>query len=282
MTIKTNRDQQELEADGEDELTLAAVTYTGSQSVYNASATRQQGGWPATSGFNAGVTEVALIPSKRLGFWERHEDFEIDYDDASLAAAFLEKNYLPPRVFGADVDRDLRDRVLDFLGIDVKRNAAAYREALAEVAGPDVEAGEDTDPHETRQSDFDDAKRSTLQRAAEAHGRSDVDSAGREELADYLAEQDDDDVDATIDSIQSGEGVPDESGDADTGGDSDDSTADLEDLDGVGDQRADELREKGYESVADVADADPGGLATVDGITESSAEDLIEQASGVE
>ena len=272
MTIKTNREHQELEADGDDELTLVAVTYTGDQSVYNASAIRQQGGWPARSPFNSGVTEVALVPSKRLGFWERHADFEIAYDDEALAEALLEKNYLAPQVFGANVDIDLRDRVLDTLGIDVKRNAAAYREALADVAGPDIKAGEEADPHETRQSDFADAKRSTLQRAAEAHGKSDVGSAGREELADYLAEQDDDDVDATIDSIQSGEGVPDDSGSGGT-------DADLKDLDGVGGATADELRENGYESVADVAAAGPEGLATVDGITESVAEDLIEQAS---
>jgi hypothetical protein len=276
MTIKTNREHQELEADGDDELTLVAVTYTGDQSVYNASATRQQGGWPARSPFNSGVTEVALVPSKRLGFWERHADFEIAYDDESLAAALLEKNYLAPQVFGANVDIDLRDRVLDTLGIDVKRNAEAYREALADVAGPDADAGEEADPHETRQSDFADAKRSTLQRAAEAHGKSDVDSAGREELADYLAEQDDDDVDATIDSIQSGDGVPDDSGSGGTASEAES----FEDLDGVGEARADDLRDAGYETIGDLRDAGASELADIDGVSESLAASITDQVGG--
>ena len=64
------------------------------------------------------------------------------------------------------------------------------------------------------------------------------------------------------------------------GSDEDDSaeTNALTDLNGVGEDTADDLRAAGYETPGDVRDADPDELIDVDGIGEATAADLVDES----
>lgn len=155
MTVAHTQSNQELEDEGEDELTVAALRYTGPQSVYNANALRSQGYFPSMGILQggpdgaAGPWTVALIPSKRLGYYERHRDLEIAYDRETVATAFLEKNTLPSPVFGRNYDPNVRERVLDLLEIDqLPRQSDAIRERLADIAGVDQDPGEEAEAQE--------------------------------------------------------------------------------------------------------------------------------------
>jgi len=165
MTIAHTQNNQELEESGEDELTVATVRYTGPQSVYNATAMRNQGYFPSMAVLQGGPDGtpgpwvIALIPSKRLGFYERHADLEIAYDRETVAAACLEKNTLPSPVFGRNYDEDVRGRVLDHLEINsLPRQTDAIRERLAEIAGvdqePGADAGADSFPYDLTRSEL--------------------------------------------------------------------------------------------------------------------------------
>lgn len=154
MTIAHSRQNQELEDEGEDELVLTALRYTGHKSIYNATALRDHGlaslatlqGRP---GDQPGPWIIALLPSRELGYFENHADIEVAYDRETIAAACLEKNQLPSPVFGDSVNPGVQDRVLDTLGIErLPRRAEAIREDLAEIAGTDVDPGEEAEAEE--------------------------------------------------------------------------------------------------------------------------------------
>lgn len=154
MTVAHTTSNQDLEDKGEDELTPAALRYTGPQSVYNSQALQNQGYLPSMGvlqgGHNeAGPWKVVLIPSKRTGYFENHNDIEIAYDKETLASAFLEKNTLPSNVFGRNYNQNLRERFLDLLEIDaLPRETDAIREQLAEVSGVDQDAGQEAESEE--------------------------------------------------------------------------------------------------------------------------------------
>lgn len=197
--VKVTDQLLEMEREGEDELTLVAVRYTGDRSLFTDRATQTQGGWPSTAPFvgrtdGPGPWQTALLPSRRLGWWERNANFEVAYETETLAEAFLEKNYLDPEVFGAGYDPEIRDRVHDALGIDVQRNAEAYREDLAEVAGISrEEAGEETDPGES-ESPFDEFRRTSLQTAVQQYDHDfNTGNAANTDLITFLEEREDED-----------------------------------------------------------------------------------------
>ena len=100
-----------------------------------------------------------------------------------------------------------------------------------------------------------------------------------EVVNDDSAETDDEDNSGSLDEDDSA-GVNDEDNSANP--DEDDSTeADaLIDLNGVGEDTADDLRAAGYETPGDVRDADPDELTDVDGIGEATAADLADESEG--
>ena len=73
-----------------------------------------------------------------------------------------------------------------------------------------------------------------------------------------------------------------EADDDSEGSDEDDSAGGdaLTDLNGVGEDTADDLRAAGYETPADVRDADRDELTEVDGIGEATAADLVDESEG--
>lgn len=208
MTIAHTRANQELEDDGEDELTVAALRYTGPQSVFNANSLRQQGYFPSQGVLQGGNGEpgpwvVALIPSRRLGFYENHQDLEIAYDKETIAEAFLEKNTLPSPVFGPNENPSIRDRVLDKLEIErLPRRAEAIREDLAEIAGEDADPGEEAEAEEFPY----DLTRSELWAASKPFDPPyDWNGMQVTDAEDFLMEQDDSQLRSVVQQVQNGE-----------------------------------------------------------------------------
>lgn len=239
--LSTTRNE-ELEAEGRDELTLAALRYTGHRSIFNDEALGRQGNFPSSAALSGGVDEepgpwkLARIPSRNLGWFETHADLEIAYDPETIAKAILEKNYLPPEVFGANFDPALREEVFDLLDIkQPKMTAEAYREELADVAGVD-------DPGEEVESftgpDYD-LTRSDLQSVAGAFEPDfNIAHAKNTDLEDFLREQDQTAVRSRIDQVEAGEEPDPYTGNSDGDGDAEDDAD--EDEEAGGDSEDDE------------------------------------------
>lgn len=195
MTIKVSGQQVEDEREHGEELVLVSVTYTGQHQLYTDNAIRTQGYWPSYSGFTRGVTEVALLPDRGLGYFENRNDFEVDYSAEAIAKALLERNYLAPEVFTGGVSTgETRDRVLEKLGIQrLETTTEGIREQLREVAG----LSEDEAPDSTERTladklahPDDGYKRSELKDAA-SRLRDDADdvslNSNKVEFAEWLA-----------------------------------------------------------------------------------------------
>jgi len=184
------------------ELEIAVVTYTGDRSTYQDNAMRAQGHWPSNASFTPGIPQVAVMPDDGLGWFERRNDFDIEYGQEAAAAAFLEDNYLPPDVFGASPNPRVRDMVLDYLGFDhVPRDNREIRERLAEIAGlegDEYEAEKRSDEESTFRQELEtEHTRSDLKDAAEElrEDASDIElTSGKLELAEWLDEYDDEDA----------------------------------------------------------------------------------------
>lgn len=209
MAVISTKRNEELEAEGEDELTLAVVRYTGSRSIYNDEALGRQGNFPSGAALNGGPNgepgpwKFPLIPSRNLGWFETHNDLEIAYGAEAVASALLERNFLPPNVFGANFDPDLRDRVFELVGIEQpKMSAEGYREVLSEVAGvddPGEEVTQSTGPEY-------DLTRSELQKVTGAFPNDlHLGRAQTTDMEDFLRSQDQTAVRARIEQVQAGE-----------------------------------------------------------------------------
>lgn len=139
----------EQERDGETSLELVAVRYVGDNSALAVgNALNAQGRWPGTTSLNQGVAYLALVPDEGLGYLEARDDLEVYYSPADIAAAMLEKNYLPPNVFGRGANRELQERVFDQLGLEPAAEAGPIEDQLRAIAGldeADETAAEDTD-----------------------------------------------------------------------------------------------------------------------------------------
>jgi len=146
MVIKASQRHFDDEEESDESLELVAVTYVGGRQHYLDNAVRQQGYWPSYGGFTRGITEVAFVPDRGLGFFENHADFEIEYTREAIAEALLDKNYLAPEVFQAGAGGgEERSRILDKLGIEkVETTNEGIREQLADAAGLEEDPGSDT------------------------------------------------------------------------------------------------------------------------------------------
>ena len=188
---------------GETELSLIVVRYAGPRHSKAVDTMRGQAHWPGRAPIVDNVGYVALVMDEGLGRLEAMNDVSVSYAPEDIAAALLQKNYLPPNVFGRSMDNRVQERVLDTLGVDFQgiENEEGNRKELRKVA--DVDDGEDVEePDEgpdprvkelndnwTRNRLLDAA--TDLGMSSEDTEKSSVTSALKNECAEYLANLED-------------------------------------------------------------------------------------------
>lgn len=205
--MKKTRQQIEVAEEQDDELVLAAIKYVGRKSLYRDSAVNTHGGYPGYGAFQRGVWDLAYLPSKKLSWWEDHADFEIAYDEQTIAEAIVEKNYLLSVAFGSNADPEIRDDVYDKLGLKPTLDTDELRAQIAEVAGADVEdVGSEFDPDKARREELSGVKRSLLVKLASETGfDGNPANSKTNDLVNHLTEQDEDRVDKKLNLIEKGE-----------------------------------------------------------------------------
>lgn len=189
------------EQEGDTELTLVAIRYEGPRNNIAANgALRNQGYWPGQTTLNQGVWYTALVPDQGLPYYEQHANITIEYSQEGIAEAILSPTELPWSVFGRNSDKRLQERVFEELGLENvglgKEREEEYREQLREIAGidEDDEDEEDNGLFDTTSSTsreeslVDNNSRSELQQEANELGMEGTGSAGKTELAEYIAE----------------------------------------------------------------------------------------------
>jgi len=232
----------ELEQEGRVETTLVGLRYVGQKSSLAPKRPRQQGGWPGNQTFQGGdvvernddgkVTarepgpiQLGVSPDwlgdnvegGSLAGLEALSDFEVIYDEATLAQAMLDANYLPPDVFGSPGDQtggqrtapdfEIRQAVFEFFdGLEDRGSGPnshqMYREQLADIAGVDL-AGEDDSPTDSQRAQqyVDNHTRDELKDAVGElrEGPEDISlQNGKSDFAEWLAKQDAADVRAAF------------------------------------------------------------------------------------
>lgn len=168
MPLQHERLTQDLEEEGRVTTEVIGLRYVGPESSMTPTEPRIRGGWPGTSAFQGGeiverreedkkVTErepgpiqIGINPDwlddtvegGNLDGLEQLQHFEVIYDPEVLAEALLERNFLPPDLFGhrdQSFEPDVRNAVFEKLGIDdvglLPNAEEAYREQLSEIAG---------------------------------------------------------------------------------------------------------------------------------------------------
>lgn len=217
MAIRTNANHEEAEQEGDAELVLCTLTYVGSHSVYQNNNTRSQGGYPALDGFQNGQPKVAKIPSAKLGWWERHNDFEVDYEPEAVARTLYEMNFIPSAIAGPDVDPSIRDEVLELLDLEPATSEEGYREQLAEFLDEEVDEDEVSTggPSDDRVASLEsETERSVLVKVAntfegidelkDEEGVSSASHLKQSRLAEFLADKDDSVVNRKIETAEMG------------------------------------------------------------------------------
>jgi len=229
MTIKTNSNHLEAEHEGDAELVMVSLTYTGNRSTYTTQAMRDQGGYPALDSFRGpdpneggadGETKIVYIPSRFLGWWEGHSDFDVDYTPETIAEELLSRNYISEQIVGPGYDARIREDLIEKLGIDGFGNEEDLREKLYRVAGYDDEEADDAeasrpDPKDRRKEKLETSyTRSVLIKAANSYddidslledeGVDSVSHLGQTDLASFLSGKPDDEVDRKLSTAEQG------------------------------------------------------------------------------
>jgi len=225
MTIHTEDLTEQLEEEGKVKTAIVGVRYTGPRSSKDPSKLRRQGGWPGDSPFQGGPVDpdtgerepgpiqIGINPDwldddtvsgGTVAGIEALGDFEVIYDAEALAAAILDRNFLPPKAFGGEgvsYEPPVRRALFDKLGLeDVGTCPAAaddYRAQLAEVAGlseDEVETGAMPEDKQRTQQYLEDHTREELKDAVKTV-REDAEEftlrgKKKHDFAEYLASQD--------------------------------------------------------------------------------------------
>ena len=234
-SIRTNSDLAGAEAEGDAELVLVAVEYTGSRPTHGSPSIRQQGDYPALDSFQRGQTKLVELPSSSLGWWENHADFELHYDAETIAGVLAGANYIPEQVVGPDYNQRVRDKLLDKTGAEPAASGSEYREQFAEIAGVDGDGdgaaggdGADDQGTKNREDELLEVGRSTLLKVAgsyddadghfeDEHDIGNLTHAKQTHLASFLAGKDDAEVTARVERAEMGHDLS-SGGDTDDGG----------------------------------------------------------------
>jgi len=233
----------ELESQDRAETAIIGLRYTGNKSSVAPRQPRQEGGWPGRQTFQGGAPvdvdedtgrvvarepgpiQIAINPDwvdsetvdgGTLAGLEALPDFEVIYDDAKLAEAMLESNFLPPTVFGSPPEQtggerispvfEVREAVFGQLGLDDIGSGPGsheeYRSQLADIAGIDETRTDEVPADKQREQQYiDDYARSDLKDAAEVLREDTGDIAlnsKKQEFAEWLASQPAGDVRAAL------------------------------------------------------------------------------------
>lgn len=188
MTIHTHNDHHDMEEEGKIELVLVGLQYNGGRTVENTPQIQDRGGWQGPVRWNPGQTRVGFVPDwanseieqgRNISNIEGMGKFEVTYDPAEIAEILLEKNYLPPNVFGQAHERRVRERFMEEMGMTPagivydKADEEPYRQQLRDIAGIEVD----------EQKQAQDAAKSFGTEIQNDYPRSDVETAA--EILDY-------------------------------------------------------------------------------------------------
>lgn len=231
MTIHYDDLQRDLETDGRVKSTVVGVRYVGNRSSMSPNQARTQAGWPGDSPFQGGDIDpdtgrrtpgpwqIGICPDwlddetvdgGTVSALENNANFEVTYEPEDLAAALLERNFLPPSAFGGEgvsYEPEVRQALFDALGLEDMGTCPAatndYRKALAEIAGVD-DVGEETLPEDKQRTQryVDTHTRDELKDAVDALRESPEEISlrgGKTKFAEWLAQQPPEDVNAELD-----------------------------------------------------------------------------------
>lgn len=226
MSVRSNSNYRRRQDEGEVELVLVVITYTGDRSIFAPQGMRTEGGYPALDQFrgpgpdeDVGETKLVELPSSRLGWWENHSHFEVSYEEDEFARAMLDRNYVPEQIAGPGYDPDLREQITEKLGLDPFTGEEDLREQLRDVAGVSEEADEEAqedvpDEPEPRVDRLMEVDRSVLLKVAgsydevdevlEEEEKDNVSHLSNTAVSEFLADQDDDEVDRRISTAEQG------------------------------------------------------------------------------
>lgn len=208
MGILATKKHFEDEEEGKYPLQLIAARYTGSRSSLSVgNALNSQGGWPGTTALNADTWYFAFVPDdSRLAYLENRGDLELVYpdDQKRFAEILLGKTRLPPNAFSDRAKRDVQERVFDALDLKPVVEGGPIRDQLEAMAPDDVDTETDDDADKSRvQQLTGEYSRSELKEAVKAVRDDAGDfslqgSPGKTDMAEFLAEQDAEDVAAAL------------------------------------------------------------------------------------
>ena len=225
MSVRSNSNYKRREDEGEFELVLVAVTYTGSRSMFGPQGMRTEGGYPSLDQFRgpgpgeqAGETKLVELPSGRLGWWENHANFEVSYEEEAIAECLLSANYIPEQIAGPGFDQELREKLTERLDLEPFSGEQDLREQLREIADTDeVDEGggaEQEGPGRRVERLTGEYDRSVLMKAAGSYDDIDgvLDEEGKKQvshlestaMAEFLAGKDDDEVDRRLATAEQG------------------------------------------------------------------------------
>jgi len=186
-------------------LELIALRYTGQHSsVATRGALASQGRWPGTAPLNAGIWYFALVPDEGLAYLENRDDLDIVYADdrERFAEALLSKDRLPDNVFGRGADPELRDRVYEALGLEDPVDGGRIPNQLRDIAGvneEDADEGGDDGRAATLVNEYGrDELKAAVKEVREDADEFSLRGAEVTEMAEFLAEQDNNEVHAAL------------------------------------------------------------------------------------
>lgn len=219
MPVSTLPSAQEFEEKGWADIEFVGIKYVGERSTRSAPDIPQRAGYGGPAQFQQGRTYFALLPTwldeenvenHNIGVHalESRNDFEVIYDAERLAAALLDRNYLPTDVFYEGFVRWKRQKVLEKLDLEAgervynKDDEEPYRNQLREIAN--IERDDEAGVSKTRAEEYVSRfSRSDLSDIVKVLRRDsdeiDLRTAGQTDMAEYLTRFESETVEQGVD-----------------------------------------------------------------------------------